>query len=290
MIETTNEHNSPGPAPEQAQAGRKLDTSFLRDSGSAGAAPEAREAGERRFSVGKTLRILLLGLLGFLLGALLFVPADALWARILGSVESEQFTLDWERIEPSGMFGANLYDAVITVNGLEMNFTSVNLDPGLATPIRVTAVTGGSELNGSYSWSKRLAVEGAVDAGKLLGPEMGSGEARLDADLQFNGRAGIPEQGALKIRGLNLNLPNNLALSDLTLDLNKQGRQVRIENFRTRKPFPIQAGGNLTLDPGNLPNSTYEVQGTIRMGGKVNKFKKSGSVGELKGLASGKGP
>jgi hypothetical protein len=130
-------------------------------------------------------------------------------------------------------------------------------------------------------------MDGAVDAEKLLGPEMGAGEALLDADLQFDGRAGIPEQGALKIQGLNLNLPKQLTLSDLTLDLNKQGSEVRIENFRTRKPFPIQAAGNLTLDRGNLPNSAYEVQGTIRMGGKVNKFKKSGRLGELTGLASG---
>lgn len=288
MTETTNEHKSPGPAPAQTSSDWKLDTSFLRDSGSAGAATEAREAAEQKFSIRKTLRILLLGLLGFLLGGLLFVPSDALWARILGSLEGEHFTFDWERIEPSGMFGANLYDAVITVNDLEMNFTRINLDPGLVTPIGLTAVTGRSELDGSYSWSRRLVLDGAVDAAKLLGPEMGTGEAQLNADLQFDGRTGIPEQGALKIQGLNLNLPNKLALSDLLLELEKQGNEVRIVNFRTRKPFPIASSGSLLLNNNNLGDSTYEVQGTIRMGGKVNKFNKSGSIGELKGLASGK--
>lgn len=288
MVEETTTNDNAGGRPG-VRAGVP-DTSFIQERVQEGPVTAVDEDIEAEgFSLKRALRMLFIGLIGFILGIIFFLPAEALWLKALNKLNTDSTSIDWEMMEPAGLFGARLHNARLGVNGLELHFSMINIDPGLTSPISIRASTGEPVINASLSWSGRLKVQGNADTGFLIGANKSLGTSEVLADLLFDDWTDIPEQGSLTIQGLDLDLPNKLALANLNLSLTKQGQEVRIDTLSADKPFPLQASGLLKLDDKNLLASSYSVSGKIRMGGKNNKFKKSGTIGELSKLAANGG-
>lgn len=283
-IEPENDHI----AENVAHTGKELDTSLLRGHGGDHYAAEPEPTLEpESFSLRRLLHMFLLGVVGFVLGLVVFLPADSLWVRTLNQLNTESTSFSWAGVESSGLFGATFQDARFQIHGITLCFTEMQISPGLTKPLRIRGITGQHALEMSFSWGKRLQLQGQADTGVLLDAGKPLGASAMQADLQFQDWGGIPGQGALKIQGLTFELSPKLSVDNLTLDLTKQGQDVRINTLGTDKPLPMQAAGTLKLDPENLLESPYSVSGSITMGNKSNKFKKSGKLGELAKLAQG---
>jgi hypothetical protein len=265
----------------------ELDTSFLQargadefyDSGD----PEEAAAG---FSVRRLLRMLLLGLTGFILGAVLFLPAESLWLKALNRLNTGATEVFWTRSEPAGLLGARIHDVRLSFRDTDLHFTQLLIEPGLLTPLTLRLATGEPELEASMSWSRRLTIRGETDTGVLLDTDVPLGAGSIQADLRFERLTDIPEQGTLTIQGLDVVLPNEFMVENLNLDLTKNGEDLNISMLTLDKPVPLKASGSLELNPENLRASSYTVSGKIRIGNKDNTFKKTGNLEELVQLSS----
>jgi hypothetical protein len=274
----------------QAGKERTLDTTFLRAGGEAASsesgAGAAQEAGLSSRSV---LRVTLLALAGFLVGLVLFLPSDILWTRALKAVESEDLRIRWKTVLPMGLLGAKLEDAALDMGGVSLHFSSVEIDPGLLSPLALRLRTADRTINAGLSWTGRLRASGQADTAVLTAAPEASGVMDLRADLRFSWSEAIPESGSLEVAGLDLPLPGNLLVHDARLALIKQDRDLSLESFSLEKPFPIEGRGSAELDPGKLEASTFELSGKIVMGGKARDFNLSGKLPELIRMASGRG-
>jgi len=231
----------------------------------------------------------LLGLAGFLIGIVMFLPAESLWLQALSRLGGEHGAFTWDRAEPAGLFGARVHDARFKHRGLTLHFTEMRISPGLLTPLRVQAVTGEPALTASVSWSNRLQISGLADTSVLLESGSQLGQCELLADLHFDSWDAMPEKGTITVKGLNLALSPKLTLANLNLKLNKAGQDIKIVAMEMDKPFPIQASGSVKLDYETLLESTYDFSGIVVMGKKNRNFQKSGKLKELTKLAQGGG-
>jgi hypothetical protein len=237
------------------------------------------------------LRTVLTGIFFFLAGVLvggaLFAPWETVWSRALGAADASMQKLDmrWAEMDQAAYDGAALRDLRLLTPAGSYRFSGLEFRLGLLTPATVRADTEGSLLDVEMGYGKNFEFQGDMDLGSLLsGALQGlcqvAGNVSLDGDYR-------PENGAFNLHAPVLMLPDGTRLENVTLVGALAGNTLNVQTLSLQKPLPVEAVGSIRFNWGNLAASTFDLQGNARLGSMNQRFQKTGTLSELRGLATG---
>lgn len=246
----------------------------------------ARDATDSRNKSGLFKRVsvwTLLFFLGLLLGTAVFLPTQVLWERVVLEVDQRnpEIGISKEGVRDSGWTGARLEGVEISHAGRTYVLPVVRISLGLG-PLLQMVVDTGPEMVLEVDTGKEVFLRGETDLARMV-PDGGiTGRLRADVHTVFESWDQPPVRGQVELESVSvLDINGDLRLEGLFLDAALRQEQLEILQLELEAPAGLECTGNVALDWSNLMDSTYRVQGDVRLGETSTPFEQEGRINDL---------
>ncbi|CCO23263.1 conserved exported protein of unknown function [Maridesulfovibrio hydrothermalis AM13 = DSM 14728] len=233
-----------------------------------------------KFSFKKVIGRFSLFLAGLLLGAFLFMPWEVLWSQAFAFADSKisKATIQWGDFVSAGPLSFEVTNLLITTDkGLVITVPQLGMNLGLS-PLLELRVKTGPTLSAKLFQTKSLTLNGGVDLAKLVRMDGLGGKVRITSDVGFPKWGAPPRTGSLVVRSDEVEIPGGLIAEDINVNAVLSGNQFQLNSFSCGQPIPVTAKGSATLNWKQLPQSSYNISGSVSFGSTERQFSKSGNL------------
>lgn len=233
---------------------------------------------------GRILARLFLVTFGFLIGVALFMPWNKLWASALAHVDEQLPTvgLRWEAIDRDGPFGFRVRKLKITVADTpgSLSFHQAYVNVGFSPLAHVRLDTGGVQCELDVFQTGVLDFEGDLNLTSLLGGTDLKGTLRVAGNLFMPAGSTLPKKGWVDIRSQQLLLPDDKSVEDLAFTAEISGPDMQVRDLTILKPIALKAAGRGIIDPDNLFQTAFDLNGEVTIGQRTFPYDVKGTLSD----------
>lgn len=295
-VEAPEQPEAPRPEaqPEQARALPSPESSTASSRTSPAPARRrlrARAVRPRTEQARKRLKPLLLGILLFLVGGLIgmaqFTDWDRIWTGVLTRLnESTRARVSWSGLD-GGFRTTVIRDLSLSTDKSELHVPLVRIRAGLFPFLRITPMTGASDLNVDLTGMSTVKADGEVDLAVLL-PSAGlDGKLQIRGELNFESLGKPPVAGHFTVLIPELVLPSKFTFHGIRLECVLDKEELTITSYTMEKPLRVETTGTIMLNWRNPPTSRYSIQGVVIQGDTEQDIKLNGPLQDFLDLAGG---
>ncbi|MEF2229924.1 MAG: hypothetical protein V3571_03265 [Pseudodesulfovibrio sp.] len=233
---------------------------------------------------GRILARSFLLVLGFLLGVVLFMPWNKIWAHALTSLDESLPTVGfrWDFIDRDGPLGFRISGFKIAVADTpgSLAFRHAYVSMGFSPLAHVRLDTGGSQCELDLFRNGTFEFEGDLNLTSLLGGADFKGVLRVAGSFFLPAGATLPRKGWFDLRSQQLTLPDDKSIEDLAFTAEINGQNLDVRDFSMRSPIAIKATGRGIVDPGNLYRTSFALKGEVTIGQRTIPYDVQGSLAD----------
>jgi hypothetical protein len=243
------------------------------------------DAGQKR---GLFRRLVIIGsvfAVGLMLGLVLFLSRDVVWAQILratvGQLPNSSWT--WQSVGDRGLSWITYHGFDLSLDTTRVSFQELTIRLGLDRPLIMQAATGPTLL-ADLSWDKTLRFSGGVDLARLLPGQQVLGVVQGEGRVNWADLNSPPQSGeiALQVPGL-LIIPPGILATNVYVEALLEGDRLILTQVRAGGLVALEAEGVVMLDWKRLENSTYTLNGSLSVLNSTRPFSASGRLGAVWG-------
>ena len=224
--------------------------------------------------------------LGLMLGLFLFMPWEVVWSSLLSKADSKLSAVEiqWRDVPDAHINSVRIAGLQLTTPFARVSLPECSLRLGLSPLVKVGIVSGGQQLQISLDSDKRIALQGAIDPGEIVEGHKVEGVVEVNGAFLFpDWKTPRPDKGTLELAASRLLALGSIEAEGVLIRTELEGDTLRINSFSLQKPFPIEGKGSVVLNFSDLLSSTYQIEGTIRLGDIVQPFTREGSLRQAAG-------
>ncbi|WP_245549579.1 hypothetical protein [Maridesulfovibrio hydrothermalis] len=208
------------------------------------------------------------------------MPWEVLWSQAFAFADSKisKATIQWGDFVSAGPLSFEVTNLLITTDkGLVITVPQLGMNLGLS-PLLELRVKTGPTLSAKLFQTKSLTLNGGVDLAKLVRMDGLGGKVRITSDVGFPKWGAPPRTGSLVVRSDEVEIPGGLIAEDINVNAVLSGNQFQLNSFSCGQPIPVTAKGSATLNWKQLPQSSYNISGSVSFGSTERQFSKSGNL------------
>lgn len=233
---------------------------------------------------GRILARMFLTILGFLLGVALFTPWGKIWANAIASLDERLPTigLTWDSIDRDGPFSFRVKNFKITMAQTPgaLQFQSAQVSMGFSPLAHVRLDTGGTQCELDLYSSGTFEFEGDLNLTYLLGYSDFKGLLHTAGKLFMPAGAILPKSGWIDVRSQQLILPGEKIIQDIAFTAEIKDVHMDIRDFSMLQPIAYKSAGVGLIDPDNLYNTAFKLEGQMVVGKQSFPYAVEGTLND----------